>query len=446
VRIPNLQNTSPLRVSAVAICSVLIITGIFATYGGRLAHVASRVFDPSAAFLSLSTLVTASAGIATQVTVLAASTPLIVAPPGAEINIEANFTSTAPLPEDDSLVFFVVDAQGREVARVENNLNNDHTLLPTSSWVGPITFLTSMPLPKLRNGSYSLMLGLYKLAGPIQMTPGPGVTQDAHVRYKVGTLKVEGTAPDPPLLPPPTLDLAGYHLTFDEPFATMSLSDSAINDGARWYARNDECCMSTTDGTSTAMAGWSSPRTPFSKVPGGGLNIRLQRRSNAWTSGVLTSVDSRGEGFSQQYGYFEMKARFPEGYDTWPAFWLLNTTSKSVRAPAGEIDIVEYIANPGFRNYIATTLHDWSNHSAPAASHHRVALPTNGFHTYGMLWTSTTMTFYFDGAVTMRAPTPSIMKQPYYLLVDLGIGSGWPTEHTPYVNDMQVEYIRVYAT
>jgi hypothetical protein len=37
------------------------------------------------------------------------------------------------------------------------------------------------------------------------------------------------------------------------------------------------------------------------------------------------------------------------------------------------------------------------------------------------------------------------MKQPYYLLVDLGIGSGWPTENTPHTNDLQIQYIRAYA-
>jgi beta-glucanase (GH16 family) len=156
-------------------------------------------------------------------------------------------------------------------------------------------------------------------------------------------------------------------------------------------------------------------------------------------------VDSFGEGFSQQYGYFEMKAKLPRGEYTWPAFWLLNTAAKKGRAPEGEIDVFEYIANPRAPNYLGTTLHDWSNKTAPAASHHRVPLPTSGFHTYGMMWTPATMTFYFDSAVTMRCPTPSIMKQPYYLLIDLGLGSGYPTEHTPHTNDLQIQYIRVYS-
>jgi beta-glucanase (GH16 family) len=62
-----------------------------------------------------------------------------------------------------------------------------------------------------------------------------------------------------------------------------------------------------------------------------------------------------------------------------------------------------------------------------------------------MLWTAATMTFYFDGSVTMQVPTPRVMHQPYYFLIDLGIGGGWPTEKTPSINDMQIEYVRAYS-
>jgi hypothetical protein len=382
---------------------------------------------------------------AAQVTVLRASSPVVVAPPGSRINIQANFTAQRALPQNDSLVLSLVDARGAETVRTENDLNNARTILPTSEWVGPISVITSMTVPKLAHGVYSIMAALSGHNGPVPLTLGPGVTQDPQFRYKIGTIRVEPSAPAPALLPAKTLDLTGYHMTLDESFTVLSISDSKTHDGSRWYAKNEQCCMSTTDKASTAMVGISSPQNPFFLIPGGGLNIRLQRTGKSWTSGVLTSVDSVGEGFSQQYGYFEMKAKFPHGEDTWPAFWLLNTASKKSRAPLGEIDIVEYIANPHFADYIATTLHDWSNHTAPAASHHRVPLPTNGFHTYGMMWTPATMTFYFDSAVTMRCPTPSIMKQPYYLLVDLGIGSGWPTENTPHSNDLQIQYIRAYS-
>ena len=117
-----------------------------------------------------------------------------------------------------------------------------------------------------------------------------------------------------------------------------------------------------------------------------------------------------------------MKAKFPPGENTWPAFWLLNTSSKSRNQTGGEIDIVEYIANSGFPTTLMTTVHDWSSKTTPAASHYLGPLPTAAFHTYGMMWTADTMTFYFDGAAVLSAPTPIVMQQPYYLLVDLGIG------------------------
>jgi hypothetical protein len=425
---------------------LIIVTAALAINGdpANTPMIAKIIHFPTVV-LAHSTTASRPTGTTTQVAVLRASNPLIVAPPGANINIQTNFNAQSPLPKDYSLVLFLVDARGVEATRVENNLNNNLTVLPTTRWMGPITLLISIPIPKLAHGMYSIMVALSGSAGPIQLTSGPGVTQDPGFRYKIGTIRVDPSAPAPALLPAKTLDLTGYHLTLDESFTFLSISDSKTHDGSRWYAKNEECCMSTTDKTATAMVGISSPHNPFSLIPGGGLNIRLQRTLNSWTSGVLTSVDSVGEGFSQQYGYFEMKAKFPRGEDTWPAFWLLNTASKRDRAAAGEIDVVEYVANPHFANYIATTLHDWSNHTTPAASHYRVPLPTVGFHTYGIMWTPATMTFYFDSAVTMRCPTPPIMKQPYYLVVDLGIGSGWPTTNTPHTNDMQIEYVRAYS-
>jgi len=445
MRTPSTWAAAGLRLAIYIFCLTILITGLAISKDSVTASTISTIFHLPTVVLGFSTMATTPAEKATQVTVLRASTPAVVAPPGSTISIQANFDAQSALPHDDSLVLFLVDARGVEVTRSENNLNNTLTILPTSRWVGPITVISSITVPKLSQGLYTIMAALYRPTGPVQLTAGPGVAQDLRYRYKIGTVRVEASAPAPALLPAKTLDLTGYHLTLNESFEVMSISDSKTHDGSRWYAKNEECCMSTTDGTSTAMVGVSAPQNPFSLIPGGGLNIRLQRTSKSWTSGVITSVDSVGEGFSQQYGYFEMKAKFPHGEDTWPAFWLLNTASKQSHAPAGEIDVVEYIANPHFANYMATTLHDWSNHSAPAASHHRVPSPTSGFHTYGMMWTPSTMTFYFDSAVTMRCPTPSIMKQPYYLLVDLGIGSGWPTENTPHTNDLQIQYIRAYS-
>jgi hypothetical protein len=240
---------------------------------------------------------------------------------------------------------------------------------------------------------------------------------------------------------------AGYHLTFDDEFSSLSISD-LDGAGTRWYTHTVQCCLSDTSApkTPTHMAGITDGegKNPYSLVPGGGLNIRLQKHLGEWYSGVLATVDGKGNGFSQQYGYFEMKARFPPEHGTWPAFWLLNAAALSKHAPAGEIDVVEsFMFAP---RYINITLHDWT--PPPTELGHQLAkvgVLSEGFHTFGMLWTAETMKFYCDGELLYTIATPAIMHQPYYPIVDLGLGGGWPTKEMPDHADMQVKYVRVYA-
>jgi hypothetical protein len=419
--------------------------------GGRTAS--CYALNPVSGVTSLPPLPTwttgavAAAGSAVgNITIMQESQPLQTAPPGAIINIGANFTAVTPLSQADTLNIYLVDANDNTDALVQNNLSNNFTGLPTTEWSGPMDIVTTMRVPNVANGTYYVLLGVNNASGPIQLTPGPAVTQDNQYRYYIGTVTVQASAPTPTPLAPVTLDLTGYKLTFDDEFTTLDLSDSYTYNGAQWYTQNEQCCISPSTDAGGVMAAMSSPEDPFSLILGGGLDIRLQLINNTWYSGVLTSVDNYGVGFSQQYGYFEMEAAFPSGLDTWPAFWMLNTAAKSSGASAGEIDIVEYIANPSSIDYIRTDVHDWSDDTTPAYSANTVTLPSDGnYHTYGMLWTAETMTFYYDGTMTFQAPTPTIMHQPYYLLVDLGVGAGWPTTSTPPVNDMLIKHIRAYS-
>ncbi len=250
--------------------------------------------------------------------------------------------------------------------------------------------------------------------------------------------------------PAPTRKLTsvppGYSLTFDDEFADLSISDG---NGAktRWYAKTVECCMFDTSApktpTSMASVGSSAGQSTFALVPQG-LRIRLQKINGGWTSGVLATVDHDGNGFAQQYGYFEVKAKFPAAKGTWPAIWMLNAAALQHHAPAGEIDLVEsYMFAP---RSINTTLHDWTPPGKELAHHlAQVANLSEGFHTFALWWTAETMRFYCDGDEIYTTPTPAIMQQPYYVILDLGLGGGWPTDETPAQSDMLVRYVRVYS-
>jgi hypothetical protein len=255
--------------------------------------------------------------------------------------------------------------------------------------------------------------------------------------------------------PPATLDVSCFTSTFDDEFDAYDVSSGPVADGQhpneRWFNGTEQCCMSPSNGVPGAnypTPGPNGPVNPYSLLSGGGLQISLQDVQNEWFSGVMTSVDQNGNGFSQQYGYFEMSTQLPAGTGTWPAFWML---SLPMGAAGGEIDIFEQYGcnppqDPSCERIFWTTLHDWADGTTPGQNEN-MGLPdlTAAYHRYGLLWNATYMAIYFDGALLWSATTPSVMMRPYYLLADMGIGSGFDTTQTPNPSNMDIEYIRAYS-
>ena len=55
------------------------------------------------------------------------------------------------------------------------------------------------------------------------------------------------------------------------------------------------------------------------------------------------------------------------------------------------------------------------------------------------------MTFFFNREEVWRSPTRTEYSQPFYMLVDLALGSGWPIDRTPDPSFMYVKSIAAYA-
>ncbi len=180
---------------------------------------------------------------------------------------------------------------------------------------------------------------------------------------------------------------------------------------------------------------------PFT-VSGGVLDIKARATTKAeqpdlwfykYASGLLTTAYS----FSQTYGYFEVSAKMPSGQGVWPAFWLLPTSFSS----PPELDVVEQIG--GDTAYF--TSH--SNVNGVVGSTSFVPNISSQFHTYGVLWSTTGLTWYVDGGAVATAPTPADMNKPMYLLLNLAVGGGFPGDppKTFTSADFQVDYVRAYS-
>ncbi len=227
----------------------------------------------------------------------------------------------------------------------------------------------------------------------------------------------------------------GYTLTFSDDF-TGVLDISADGPGTKWI-------WNKPGGGNFGDVGFGDV---FS-TSGGILTISLHKVSGAWHGGLMASVDQSGNGFSQTYGYFEMRAQLPAGLGSnWPAFWLASQVHVVTPAtPDVEIDVMEQFGdfNPNRDNY---TYHWWTSPPVQYQFGQNVGPMSDGFHTYGVDVESDYITFYFDRRALGSMVTPPEANTPLFVLVDLAISNtGSPNPATTDPSLMLVDYIHVYS-
>jgi beta-glucanase (GH16 family) len=239
-----------------------------------------------------------------------------------------------------------------------------------------------------------------------------------------------------------SLDLSKFSLAFNEDFTTLDVSAAGI--GTRWMAH-------TPWNGDFGDAGFANPTKGLPFTTSNGL-LRIEARKGAdgkWQSGLLASVNANGDGFSQQYGYFETRAKLPRGTGLWPAFWLNTNVPKGSKDTGVEIDILEHYGKfpEHFESLVTTWPTDETVKKKSARKVHDVAdgFLYNDFHTYGADVRPDWIVFYIDRKEVWRTQTPAEHKNKLMLLVNLALGSGWPIDQTPSPSYMFVDYIRAYS-
>jgi beta-glucanase (GH16 family) len=240
------------------------------------------------------------------------------------------------------------------------------------------------------------------------------------------------------------LSTAGMTLSFDDEFNSFSASANGV--GTTWmtaYSHGERTLASNHEAEYYSDS--SVGVNPFA-INQGVLDITAAPTNPAsnplglpYTSGAITTYKS----FSQLYGYFEIRAEMPTGAGFWPAFWLLPENNNW----PPELDVTEQIGGkPGIDYVTAHT--NVGGFNSMISSAVDVGDTTQGFHTYGVDWTPTTITWYFDGQEIATCATPADMHSPMYMLVNLGVGGvgSWPGPTAPGATaTMQVDYVRAYA-
>lgn len=229
-----------------------------------------------------------------------------------------------------------------------------------------------------------------------------------------------------------------FVLTFEDDFDFLDVSPRGP--GTRWTAHTP-----WNGDFGDARFVDPGPDFPFT-VQNGVLRIEARRSAKGeWQSGLLASSDAEGAGFKQRYGYFETRARFPAGEGVWPAFWLTSRGDEK----AIEVDVVEHYGH--FPGRYTASLHIWDRKTPPLSKsvHERVPVDEGtlsaGFHTYGVAIDADRIRYFFDMREVWSTATPRELEHPFTILLDLGLGAGWPIENAPNPSVMEVDYVRVWA-
>ncbi len=174
-----------------------------------------------------------------------------------------------------------------------------------------------------------------------------------------------------------------------------------------------------------------------------------------YSSGMVTSEDLAR--FTQ--GWFEVRARVPEGRGLWPAIWMSPNDDVYGRWPnSGEIDLMEVrgdepdVARVNIHYLGPDNIRDQNPRDVRAVPGQGFA---DEFHTFGLLWEPGRMVFFIDGLQhhAIEGWPSSVgggdapFDQPFFFRLNLAIGgdySGSPDATTPWPADFEIDWVRVF--
>ncbi len=175
----------------------------------------------------------------------------------------------------------------------------------------------------------------------------------------------------------------------------------------------------------------------------GTLLLRTKKDGDRYTCGA---INSRGK-FEHRFGYYVARCKMPSEPGHWPAFWMMCSGVNQVGddgRDGTEIDIMEI---PWRDGKITMNLH-WDGYGKDHKSAGtKITLPElkEGFHDYGLLWTSTEYVFYVDGREVWRSSAGGVSQVPEFLKLTEEIGT-WAGDiaKARLPDYFEVDYVRVY--
>ena len=177
----------------------------------------------------------------------------------------------------------------------------------------------------------------------------------------------------------------------------------------------------------------------------GSLILRTQKEADRYTCGA---VNTQGK-FEHAFGYYVARCKLSKQPGHWAAFWMMCPGVSKVGnegRDGTEIDIVEI---PWRDGHITMNLH-WDGYGKDhksAGTKIQLGGLTEGFHTFGLLWTPKEYVFFVDGRETWRSAAGGVSQVPEFLKLTEEIGTwGGAIQKAELPDYFEVDYVRVYDT
>jgi hypothetical protein len=240
----------------------------------------------------------------------------------------------------------------------------------------------------------------------------------------------------------------GWNLTFHDEFSGKEL------DLTNFVPRFDN--FANTSNPCVVQGGIG--RLRMDQVPTGPPATRPDGQGERGPRIATLETREAHNGYAQKYGWFEVRARLPQGPGLLAGFWVLPIDKKyrkltmdgGSRASADEaiaIDVFEYLGkDPKAINFAARFGKDETDEGRES---NRVEFPfslAEDFHVYALEWDADKIIWYVDGKEVHRSDKSP--QSPCFIRMALAEGgSVWrgPVDRSAYPKDFEIDYVRIYA-
>lgn len=199
---------------------------------------------------------------------------------------------------------------------------------------------------------------------------------------------------------------------------------------------------------------YTSRRPENARVENGILTIEARKEDFEGKKYTSARLVTKGKG-DWTYGRIDVRAKLPKGLGTWPAIWMLGSTTPLKWPEDGEIDIMEHVGYD--QGKIHASVHTKKYyHSIGTQKTAQIMVPdcSENFHVYSLQWDKETITMLMDNQPYFTFKNEHSGKEawpfdgPFHLLLNVAVGGNWGgakgVDENIWPQKMEIDYVKVY--